>query len=92
MGIGPTWSAWKAEVLPLNYIRINLYQPSFFSEDNNNYYEIKYFLNEEPNQKKENQNSNHTSKLDEKLNSKKLLISNKYRVNDIIVHVIRREI
>ena len=21
MGIEPTWSAWKAEVLPLNYIR-----------------------------------------------------------------------
>ena len=58
-----------------------------YSDDNNqnNYYEIKYFLNEEPNQKKENQNSNHTSKLAEKLNSKKLLISNKYRVNDIIV-------
>jgi len=58
-----------------------------YSDDNNqnNYYEIKYFLNEEPNQKKENQNSNHTSKLAERLNSKKLLISNKYRVNDIIV-------
>ena len=23
MGIEPTWSAWKAEVLPLNYIRID---------------------------------------------------------------------
>ena len=29
MGIEPTWSAWKAEVLPLNYIRkvrIQLYE------------------------------------------------------------------
>ena len=24
MGIEPTWSAWKAEVLPLNYICISL--------------------------------------------------------------------
>ena len=24
MGIEPTWSAWKAEVLPLNYTRIIL--------------------------------------------------------------------
>ena len=23
MGIEPTWSAWKAEVLPLNYTRVS---------------------------------------------------------------------
>ena len=24
-GIEPAWSAWKAEVLPLNYTRVNKY-------------------------------------------------------------------
>ena len=28
MGIEPTWLAWKAKVLPLNYIRIYFNQPS----------------------------------------------------------------
>ena len=27
MGIEPTWSAWKAEVLPLNYTRLAYIQP-----------------------------------------------------------------
>ena len=30
MGIEPTSSAWKAEVLPLNYTRLSLIQNAFF--------------------------------------------------------------
>ena len=32
MGIEPTWSAWKAEVLPLNYTRILRSQECVFSK------------------------------------------------------------
>ena len=30
MGIEPTWSAWKAEVLPLNYTRISALKSSAY--------------------------------------------------------------
>ena len=30
MGIEPTWSAWKAEVLPLNYTRITALKSSAY--------------------------------------------------------------
>ena len=32
MGIEPTWSAWKAEVLPLNYTRINSVAQPFWRQ------------------------------------------------------------
>ena len=35
MGIEPTWSAWKAEVLPLNYIRNYVLGNSFTSNIDN---------------------------------------------------------
>lgn len=41
MGIGPTSGAWKALILPLNYIRNEL--P--FSKDNINYTKLKVYVN-----------------------------------------------
>ncbi len=41
MGIEPTWSAWKAEVLPLNYIRVSF---NTFIIIKGNDKKIKYFL------------------------------------------------
>ena len=51
----------------------------------NYYYQIKYFPDEQTVQNDEIQNSNRSSKFSKKTNQKVILISNKYRVNDIIV-------
>ena len=34
MGIEPTQSAWKAEVLPLNYTRLTLYSARLYTQNN----------------------------------------------------------
>ena len=51
----------------------------------NDYYQIKYFPDEQTGQNEEIQNSNSSSKYSKKSNLKAILISNKYHVNDVIV-------
>lgn len=55
------------------------------NSNQNDYYQIKYFPDEQTGQNEEIQNSNRPSKFSNKSNPKVIFISNKYRVNNVIV-------
>ena len=55
------------------------------NSNQNDYYQIKYFPDEQTCQNEEIQNTNLPSKFSNKSNPKVIFISNKYRVNNVIV-------